>query len=100
LANSWDHVVGTGPYERTLRRAEEHARKNGWTLNPDIERVQKVVGLMTMNHTSAGEYFCPCKQSHPLDIGQDTVCPCPEMNIEIAEDGYCFCRLFYKIQQS
>ena len=96
MANPWDHVVGTGEYIRTLNRSKEIAEKAGYTINPDGLRVQKVVGLMTMNYTTAAEYFCPCKQSHPLDTEKDVICPCPEMSQEIDADGFCFCKLFFR----
>ena len=97
MSNPWDEVVGTGPYLATLSRAEDFARDRGFVINPDVERVQKVIGLMTMNHSSAGEYFCPCKQSHPLNPDTDAVCPCPEAGDEVEESGHCFCRLFYAV---
>ena len=96
MANSWDSTVGTKEYNETLVRAEEIAEKAGLSLNEDSERVQKVIGLMTINLKSAGNYFCPCKQSHPLDASKDVLCPCPEINDEINADGCCFCKLYYK----
>jgi ferredoxin-thioredoxin reductase catalytic subunit len=64
-------------------------------LNPDPERVKKVVGLMTANFEAVGEYICPCKQQNKPPVkGADTLCPCPEMGMEIEESGHCFCRLF------
>ena len=95
MANSWDHVIGTDEYTTTLARARSIANENGWMLNPDTARMEKVLGLMTMNFTETGEFFCPCKQSHPLDPGTDTICPCPELDSEIAQEGHCYCRLFY-----
>jgi len=96
MANSWDHAIGTVEYKETLKRAGELAADRNYRLNPDIERVQKVVGLMTMNFNSTGRYYCPCKQSHPLNTEKDVTCPCPELESEVAEDGCCGCRLFYK----
>ncbi len=96
MADSWDSVTGTEEYNNTLNRSLKMAGKTGYTLNPDKERVQKVIGLMTMNYTAAGDYFCPCKQSHPLDTKTDVVCPCPEIKQEIDADGMCFCKLFFR----
>jgi ferredoxin-thioredoxin reductase catalytic subunit len=95
MANSWDPVIGTAEYDTTLRRARDLADESGWILNPDVERLQKVVGLMTMNHNETGRYFCPCKQSHPLDTARDVTCPCQDLSAEMQADGHCFCRLFY-----
>jgi ferredoxin-thioredoxin reductase catalytic subunit len=96
MSNSWDDVVGTDAYTKNLVRVKDIAAKKGYILNPDEERIKKVVGLMTMNHNSHAKYYCPCKQSHPLDPQKDITCPCPEMDTEIAKDGNCFCKLFYK----
>ena len=96
MSNSWDRTVGTVPYKDNLARIQDLAQKNGFILNPDEERIKKVVGLMTMNYDSHNDYYCPCKQSHPLDPEKDVTCPCTEWQDEIQKDGYCFCKLFYR----
>lgn len=88
-------MVGTEEYNKTLDRAKRVAEKCGYKLNEDQERIQKVIGLMTMNLNASGKFFCPCKQSHPLDTEKDVVCPCPEIGSEIEADGFCFCKLFF-----
>lgn len=92
--NQW--TSHTTEYEKTLSRVSLVARSNGFILNPDEERVKKVVGLMTENSVNAGKYYCPCKQSHPLNPETDVLCPCPGWQEEIKKDGHCFCRLFYQ----
>jgi len=96
MANIWDSTIGTDLYKDTLTRTCEIAEKSGYLLNPDLARVQKVVGLMTMNLMDTGYYYCPCKQSHPLNTKKDVLCPCPGIKKEIDSDGMCFCRLFFK----
>lgn len=96
MGNKWDPVVGTQKYNENLRRVEKIAKENCYALNPDQERLQKVVGLMTMNHNEFGKYYCPCKQSHPLNPDADVLCPCPPLAEEVQKDGYCFCKLFFK----
>lgn len=96
MTNSWDSIVGTEEYIHTLNRSKEIAVKAGYALNPDEERVEKVIGLMAMNLTAEGGYYCPCKQSHPLDTRKDVLCPCPEIKKEIDADGMCFCKLFFR----
>ena len=96
MANSWDPVIDTEAYSKNLDRVQKIAQDNGYILNPDEERLKKVVGLMTMNHNEFGKYYCPCKQSHPLDPGKDVLCPCEPWEDEIAKEGNCFCKLFYK----
>jgi len=95
MSNPWDDVVGTAKYTKNLSRIQILAAEKGYILNPDENRVKKVIGLMTMNHTAHAENYCPCKQSHPLDPNKDVICPCPELDTEITKDGHCFCKLFY-----
>lgn len=83
-------------YRTNFRRLREIAVRKGYVFNADAERVNKVVGLMTRNFKDFGDYYCPCKQSHPLDRSVDTLCPCAAIDEEVAADGQCFCRLFFK----
>lgn len=83
-------------YRANRSRLREFAERAGYVLNADAERVNKVIGLMTRNIGDFGKPYCPCKQSHPLDPDCDTLCPCREIDREIAEEGHCFCRLFFK----
>lgn len=95
MANPWDNIVGTDAYNKNIKRIGKLAESKGYILNPDEERVKKVVGLMTMNFNEFGKYYCPCKQSHPLDPNKDALCPCPQLPEEVIKDGNCYCRLFY-----
>jgi ferredoxin-thioredoxin reductase catalytic subunit len=95
MANSWDDIVGTDKYNKNIERIEKLAESQGFILNPDEERLKKVVGLMTMNFLEFGKYYCPCKQSHPLDPDKDLLCPCAEVEDEVTKDGHCFCQLFF-----
>jgi ferredoxin-thioredoxin reductase catalytic chain len=83
-------------YAANHERLKAFADREGYDFNADAERVNKVIGLMTRNLEDFGSYYCPCKQSHPLEPDKDVLCPCPEAAREIAEEGHCFCRLFYK----
>ncbi len=83
-------------YKENYQRLEKIAREKGYVFNSDKERVNKVISLMTNNYKEFGKYYCPCKQHHPLDPEKDTLCPCPELDEEVARDGNCYCRLFYK----
>ncbi len=83
-------------YGELLEELGGIARREGLALNPDGERLDKVVGLMTENLVATGRRYCPCKQSHPVDQEADKVCPCPEWKDEIDSEGNCFCRLFFR----
>ncbi|NLP05914.1 ferredoxin:thioredoxin reductase [Candidatus Fermentibacteria bacterium] len=91
--NNW--TAHEAEYASLLEKMQGIASKNGLVLNPDKERIEKVLGLMTENLVATGKPYCPCKQSHPLDPSKDKTCTCPEWKEEIAADGHCFCRLFY-----
>lgn len=91
--SSW--TTHDAEYARLLKELEVLARSEGLILNPDAERLDKVVGLMTENLVATGRRYCPCKQSHPLDEVVDKVCPCPEWKEEVGSQGSCFCRLFF-----
>ena len=94
--NKW--TTHSDQFQTAMRRIKEIAEEKGLHLNPDEERVMKVVGLMTNNFVESGQYFCPCKQSHPLKPAEDVTCPCPSCEDEIAKDGHCRCKLFFKAQ--
>jgi ferredoxin-thioredoxin reductase catalytic chain len=100
MGNPWDEIVNTDKYNENYERIEQIANAHSVRINPDAERVKKVVGLMTMNKNEFGKYYCPCKQSHPLNPEKDVLCPCSELDNEVAKDGNCFCKLFYKKQEN
>lgn len=83
-------------YESLVQRMASVALKNGYVLNPDKERVRKVLGLMTENVVATGKPYCPCKQSEPINRKTDVTCPCQDWKEEIKKNGQCFCRLFYR----
>ena len=84
-------------YEENIERVKKIADTKGLHLNTDNERIKKVIGLMTENYNSFGAQYCPCKQINDIpELGKDPVCPCPEMDEEIKENGCCRCRVFYK----
>jgi ferredoxin-thioredoxin reductase catalytic chain len=78
-----------------IERARMVGKGLGYVLNPDGARTLKVSNLLARNFAEFGKYYCPCKQSHPLDPAKDVLCPCPTLADEMAKDGHCFCRLFY-----
>jgi len=79
-----------------IERARKVGEELGYVLNPDVERTLKVSNLLVRNSEEFGKYYCPCKQSHPLDPAKDVLCPCPSVHEEVAKDGHCFCQLFFK----
>ena len=76
---------------------ENIAEERGFVLNGDTERIEKIVRLMTKNIEDTDKPFCPCKMKNrpPVD-NIDPLCPCDELDDEVANDGHCRCRVFYK----
>ncbi|HID31929.1 MAG TPA: hypothetical protein EYP24_00940 [bacterium (Candidatus Stahlbacteria)] len=94
-----NHTPGIGRSGRVDKVKEfvDHiARNSGYVLNTNLDWVNQVIGLMSGNYLRYGKYYCPCKQSHPLDPEKDPVCPCPDLKTEIENDGHCHCRLFFR----
>lgn len=83
-------------YKRNITRIKIIAEEKEYMLNPDKERVKKVVEGMTKNYIEYKKYYCPCKQSHPLNTETDVTCPCPDLEREVENDGNCNCRLFFR----
>ncbi|MBN2537873.1 ferredoxin:thioredoxin reductase [candidate division WOR-3 bacterium] len=83
-----------------IERARKVGEGRGHVLNPDTKRARKIANLLAKNFAEFGKYYCPCKQSQPLDPARDTVCPCPDLDEEIARDGHCHCWLFFRKPES
>lgn len=79
-----------------IERARAVGAAFGYILNPDIERALKVSNLLARNFAEFGKYYCPCKQSHPLDPAKDVLCPCSTLKEEVDKEGHCFCRLYFR----
>jgi ferredoxin-thioredoxin reductase catalytic subunit len=78
-----------------IERARRVGEERGYILNPDTKRARKIANLLAKNFAEFGRYFCPCKQSDPVDVKNDPVCPCPGLDDEVARDGHCHCWLFF-----
>jgi len=67
------------------------ALEHDWKLNDDKTVVAKLIKSLAKNLETTGFVYCPCRISrHP-----DNVCPCSVVELDIAKDGHCKCRLFY-----
>jgi len=79
-----------------LEQARKVGEAHGYVLNPDTKRARKIANLLAEHEARYGKRFCPCKQSHPLDPENDEVCPCPDLDAEVAANGHCHCWLFFR----
>jgi ferredoxin-thioredoxin reductase catalytic subunit len=84
-------------FDENLERIKKIAVARKLVLNPDEEKIQKVIGQMTENYNRYGYNFCPFKQQNKIPLkGEDVICPCSELDEEIEETGECSCQLFCK----
>jgi len=83
-------------YKKNKERVEKIARGKGYILNPNEHWVTEVLTLMMSNFREHGKYICPCKQKFTPDPENDVICPCPTLDNEVVEDGFCHCRLFFR----
>jgi ferredoxin-thioredoxin reductase catalytic chain len=83
-------------HTKNRQRVERIAKRKGYVLNANGNWLTEVLTLMTNNFRLYRKYICPCKQQFPPDPDKDIVCPCPTLDKEVAQNGFCHCRLFFK----
>ena len=77
--------------------ARRYAEKNGWVLNPDEQERTTVLHGLASNRAQFGKQYCPCRlRSGDLEKDKKIICPCIYHRHEIARDGHCHCRLFFR----
>jgi ferredoxin-thioredoxin reductase catalytic subunit len=83
--------------QEVLAWARDYAQKNGFLLNPDETALLTVIRGLLRNETRFGARYCPCR-IRSKDPGKDKaiICPCVYHLEEIAQDGYCHCRLYFR----
>lgn len=68
------------------------AVQENYILNPDLKVLGKVYTALAKNIVKHGKPYCPCRiRLHP-----GNVCPCTSVRSDIAANGHCKCRLFFK----
>lgn len=77
--------------------AEEYAKENGWVLNPNKKILDTVIRGLQRSEKRFGERYCPCRlRSGDVEKDRAIICPCIYHRDEIADDGHCHCRLYYR----
>lgn len=83
--------------ERIRAFAESYARKKGYRLNPDPEELDLVLEGLLANKRTWGRQYCPCRPvTGDPEEDRPKICPCKWHEEEIARDGHCHCRLFFR----
>jgi ferredoxin-thioredoxin reductase catalytic chain len=76
---------------------ERYAKSAGIRLNPDGKIVDAIVAGIIRNEKKHGARYCPCRLvSGEKEEDRKNICPCVYHKDEIAKDGHCHCRLFFK----
>ena len=80
-----------------LTWAKDYAQKHGWILNKDEKQLNTVIRGLVRNKTKFGRPYCPCRlRSGDEEKDRAIECPCVYHNDEIADQGSCHCRLYFK----
>lgn len=83
--------------EELIKRYDNYAKKNGFSLNPDKEVVKRIARGLLENEKKHGQRYCPCRRiTGKKEVDEKSVCPCYYHRDEIKKDGRCFCGLFVK----
>jgi len=83
--------------EKVIRKYEEYAKKNGFSLNPNKKIVEGIVKSLLEREKKFGMRYCPCRKiSGNLADDKKIICPCAYHRLEIERDGHCLCGLFVK----
>ena len=71
------------------------AKKEGYTLNPDREIREGIIGGIAANEERLGYWNCPCRRaSGDRNADLDIVCPCQYRDADLKEHGRCYCALY------
>lgn len=82
--------------EQVLEISRKYAEKAGFQLNPDKEIVDTVVKGLVANEKKHGFRYCPCRLvTGDKEKDRLIICPCAYHRVEIKQQGYCHCMLFF-----
>lgn len=84
-------------YDKTMKWAQQYAKKNGFVLNPDGEILDIVINGLTANRVKYTKQYCPCRmRTGDEEEDKKIICPCIYHKDEIEQGGMCHCALFFK----
>lgn len=80
-----------------LTWAGNYAKKHGWILNPDEKQLATVIRGLVRNKNKFGRPYCPCRlRSGDEEKDRAIECPCIYHKDEVADQGACHCRLYFR----
>ncbi len=82
--------------EALIRKSiEEYVETSPFELNPDSNKVDKVIRSLAKRKLKYGHQYCPCRMmSGEREIDAKIICPCEYHTEEIKQEGICSCDLF------
>lgn len=84
--------------EEIIKKYSDYANMNGFQINPDRKKVERVVNGLLANEISKGRKYCPCRRLSGVEEEDlKKICPCSYHKEEIANEGKCYCELFTKL---
>ena len=82
---------------KMLKWAKSYAQKHGRALNKDEKQLGTVIRGLVRNKKKFGRPYCPCRlRSGDEEKDRAIVCPCVYHKDEVATQGSCHCRLYFK----
>jgi len=83
--------------EKIRKWAKRYAERNGLILNPDEKELNTVLRGLARNWVRFGRRYCPCRlRTGDPKEDKKIICPCTYHQDEIAREGACHCRLFFR----
>jgi ferredoxin-thioredoxin reductase catalytic chain len=87
----------TSDEAKMLKKVRSYAKRHNLVLNPDEKQLATVIRGLVRNKSKFGHPYCPCRlRSGNEEKDRAIVCPCVYHKDEIANDGSCHCRLYFK----
>ncbi|MCK4651109.1 hypothetical protein KAT08_02940 [Candidatus Babeliales bacterium] len=84
-------------FEGLLKIYQNHAKKNGFRLNPNKKIKETLIIQLIKRENKFGKKYCPCRRISGNEIiDKKNICPCIYHKKEIEEQGHCHCFLFIK----
>jgi ferredoxin-thioredoxin reductase catalytic chain len=81
--------------EQVRKRAYADAKTYGYYLTPKSDLLQMFIEGLKTNEDRYGYPSCPCRlATYNLEIDRDIICPCDYRDLDVAQYGACYCRLY------
>ena len=80
-----------------LKSIRRYARTSGYAIQPNKKILAVILKGLLKNIKKYGYRYCPCrKPTGNIIEDKKIICPCIYHKMEIEQDGYCKCMLYYR----